>query len=81
PDSVLALVDSLSVEMLREIWLAREPVPELRVQAITSGSVEAIRAYLSGLQHYRRSEWAPAVTALEQAVAEDSTFALALYHL
>ncbi|MGD2215856.1 MAG: hypothetical protein PVJ64_03830 [Gemmatimonadales bacterium] len=81
PDSVLALVDSLGVEMLREIWLAREPVPELRVEAITSGSVEAIRAYLLGLQHYRRSEWDLAVTALERAVAEDSTFALALYHL
>jgi tetratricopeptide (TPR) repeat protein len=81
PDSVLALVDSLSIEMLREIWLAREPIPELRVEAITSGSVEAIRDYLVGLQHYRRSEWELAVTALERAVAEDSTFALALYHL
>jgi tetratricopeptide (TPR) repeat protein len=81
PDSVLALVDSLSIEMLREIWLAREPVPALRVQAITSGSVDAIRAYLLGLQHYRRSEWDAAVRALERAVAEDSTFALALYHL
>jgi tetratricopeptide (TPR) repeat protein len=80
-DSVLALVDGLGIELLREIWLAREPVPHLRVSGITTTSVDAIRAYLDGMQHYRRSEWDAAITALQAAVEQDSTFALAHYKL
>ncbi|UCC82580.1 MAG: hypothetical protein JSW46_16635 [Gemmatimonadota bacterium] len=80
-DSVLALVDGLGIDLLREIWLAREPLPHLRVSAITTASVDAIRAYLKGMQHYRRSVWDSAIVALQTAVAEDSTFALAHHKL
>jgi len=80
-DSVLALVDGLGIDLLREIWLAREPLPHLRVSAITTTSVDAIRAYLEGMQHYRRSEWDAAIVALQAAVERDSTFALAHYKL
>lgn len=80
-DSVLALVDSLGINLLRKIWLAREPVPNLRIAGITTGSVEAIRAYLRGQQHYRRSEWDSAAVEFERAVEADSTFALAHYRL
>lgn len=80
-DSVLAMVDSLGLDLLREIWLAREPIPNLRVSAITTGSVDAIRPYLLGSQYYRRSRWDSAKAALQKAVAEDSTFALAHYRL
>jgi tetratricopeptide (TPR) repeat protein len=80
-DSVLALVDELGIDLLREIWLAREPLPHLRVSAITTASVEAIRAYLEGMQHYRRSEWDSAIVALQAAVEEDSAFALAHHKL
>ena len=54
--------------MLREIWIAREPVPNLRVSGITTGNVDAIRAYLRGQQYYRRSSWDSAVAAFQQAV-------------
>ncbi|NIN73119.1 MAG: hypothetical protein GTO46_14565 [Gemmatimonadetes bacterium] len=80
-DSVLALVDGLGIDLLREIWLAREPIPNLRVSAITTTSVDAIRAYLEGMQHYRRSRWDSAIAALQIAVEEDSTFALAHHKL
>jgi tetratricopeptide (TPR) repeat protein/TolB-like protein len=80
-DSVLALVDGLGIDLLRKIWLAREPVPHLRVSAITTTSVDAIRAYLEGMQYYRRSEWDSAIVALRAAVEQDSTFALAQYKL
>lgn len=80
-DSVLALVDQLGVSLLREIWLAHEPLPNLRVSGITTSDVDAIRAYLRGQQHYRRSEWDSAFAAFQQAIEADSTFALAHYRL
>ncbi len=80
-DSVLALVDRLGANLLREIWLAREPVPNLRVAGITTENVDAIRAYLKGQQHYRQSQWDSALVAFQAAVDADSTFALAHYRL
>ncbi len=80
-EDVLALVDSLGLNLLRDIWLAHEPVPNLRVSGITTGNVDAIRAYLRGQQHYRRSQWDSALVAFQQAVERDSTFALAHYRL
>ncbi len=81
PDSLLSLVDGLSLELLREIWLARAPIPNLRVSAITTGSLEALRAYLEGQQYYRRSQWDRAIAAFQRAVEADSSFALAHYRL
>jgi tetratricopeptide (TPR) repeat protein len=80
-DSVLALVDELALSLLREIWIAREPVPNLRVAGITTDNVDAIRAYLRGQQYYRESNWDSALVAFSEAVNEDSTFALAHYRL
>ena len=80
-DSLLALVDSLGLDLLRKIWLAREPIPNLRVSGVTTGSVDAIRAYLRGQQHYRRSDWDSARVAFGEAVEADSTFALAHFRL
>ena len=80
-DSVLALVDSLGLNLLRDIWLAHEPVPNLRVSGITTGELDAIRAYLRGQQYYRRSRWDSALAAFQLAVDSDSTFALAHYRL
>jgi serine/threonine-protein kinase len=80
-DSVLALVDSLSLRLLREIWRSRQPLPDLRVSAITTGSLNATRAYLQGEQYYRRSHWDSAAAAFGTAIGEDPTFALALYRM
>jgi len=80
-DSVLGLVDSLSLRLLREIWRSRRPLPDLRVSAITTGSLDAIRADLLGEQYYRRSHWDSAAAAFGDAIAADPTFALALFRM
>ena len=80
-DSVLALVDELSRAMVREIWRSKEPVPSLRVGALTTTSLAAMREYLTGEQRYRRSEWDSAAAAFQRGVEQDSTFALAQYRL
>ena len=80
-DSVLALVDSLSLRLVREIWQSNEPVPSVRVSGLTTGSLAAMREYLVGEQYYRRSTWDSAAAAFTRAIALDSTFALAHYRL
>ncbi len=80
-DSVLALVDSLSLRLLRSVWRSRQPLPDLRVSAITTGSLDATRAFLEGEQHYRRSQWDSALAAFGTAIREDPTFALALFRM
>jgi TolB-like protein/tetratricopeptide (TPR) repeat protein len=80
-DSVLQLVDQLSLSLVREIWRAREPVPSLRVTGLTTNSLAAMREYLMGEQFYRRSAWDSAQAAFGRAIEQDSTFALAHYRL
>jgi tetratricopeptide (TPR) repeat protein len=78
---VLAVVDSFSVALLREVWRSQEPVPQFNVAAITTGDPQAIRAYLQGERFYRASSWDSAEVAFGRAVEADSTFALAHYRL
>lgn len=78
---VIRLVDELSVKLLAEIWRAREPIPSLSIAAVTSASLPAIRAYLRGERHYREARWDSSYAAFEEAVAQDSTFALAYARL
>ena len=47
----------------------------------TTGSLEAYRAYLSGVDHLNKWELGDAIADLEQATQIDSTFGLAYYHL
>jgi serine/threonine-protein kinase len=74
---ILSMVDSLSVRLLREIWRSSEALPDVRVSAVTSGSVDAVRAYLAGAQYARRAMWDSAITWFADAVLMDSAFALA----
>ena len=76
-DSVLGLVDRLSVTLLRDVWRSREPVPNLQIAALTTDSLAALRAYLEGEQAYRRVAFDSALTAYTRATEVDSTFALA----
>lgn len=81
PDDVLRLVDELSVDLLRDVWRSREPVPQLRAGAIISSRPSALRAYLRGEQLYRGLAWDSAVPHFREAVTQDSTFALAALRL
>lgn len=74
------LVDHLAVELVKSV-LEDEEVPDVRVSAVTTTSVPALRAYLEGTQAFRRSRFDEARRAFGRAVEEDSTFALAAYGL
>jgi tetratricopeptide (TPR) repeat protein len=80
-EDILALVDTLGLQLLRALWRSDEPLPGFRVSAMTTSSVDAIRAYLEGERYYRLARWRDAIGAFEQAVDSDSTFALAHYRL
>jgi class 3 adenylate cyclase/tetratricopeptide (TPR) repeat protein len=82
PDSLLALVDRLSVEVLRAN-VAGEALKlgELDPRRITTASLAAVRAYLEGEQQFRRSRFKEAAAAYTRAIEADSTFAFAYYRL
>jgi len=50
-----------------------------RSAALTSRSLPALRHFFRGENHFRRGSYAEAASEFDQAVAEDSTFALAMY--
>jgi serine/threonine-protein kinase len=76
-DSVLGVVDRLSLALLRDIWRSKEPLPNLRLASLTSDSIGALREYLQGEGYYRKLAWDSAQSAYTRAVEIDSTFALA----
>jgi tetratricopeptide (TPR) repeat protein len=63
--------------------LAKAPgdMPALDLAGVTTASPMALKAYLDGEAHYRRSEFAEAAEAWERAVRADSLFALAYLSL
>jgi serine/threonine-protein kinase len=73
------LVDELS----RQLMAGEVPEPNdlVRLAARTSTSVAALRAFLDGERAIRSGRHAAALEAFQQAVTEDSTFALAYYRL
>jgi eukaryotic-like serine/threonine-protein kinase len=76
-DSMLTLVDRLSLALLRDVWRSREPLPAVRLASQTTDSIAALRAFLQGEQYYRRLAFDSAAQAYNRAVEVDSTFALA----
>ena len=76
-DRVDRLTDSLTVRMLQELGRTR-PIGSVRRAGFGSASLAAIKAFLQGEQHLRRSEWDSALGYYERAVQLDSTFPLAL---
>jgi eukaryotic-like serine/threonine-protein kinase len=68
PDSVPALVDRLTAELL-----AGEAG---RTELATLTSLPALRAYFDGQRSYRVGRWADALRAFSKSIRADSTFAL-----
>jgi tetratricopeptide (TPR) repeat protein len=82
PDSLFTLVDRLSIDVLAAIWQGEErPNADVDLARITTTSLPALKAYLEGESLLRRADYEGAVAAYERAVAADSTFAFALFHL
>jgi hypothetical protein len=79
-DQISDLVDELTLDLLRSIWEG-DDIPEVRVSAMTTASIPALRAYLEGERLFRYSQFAEAQAAFTEAIEEDSTFAIAHYRL
>jgi DNA-binding SARP family transcriptional activator/Flp pilus assembly protein TadD len=74
------LVDGLAAQLL----VNRPEGPDTRltrVAALTTRSIDALRAYVDGERAYRAGRYQEAVDAFERATALDTSFALAWYRL
>ncbi len=73
PDSLSALTDSVTWRVLTEVWRHGKP-PTPTLEAITTRSVEALRAYLDGEEAAIAGRYEEAKAAYARATAADSTF-------
>lgn len=81
-DSTFALLDRLSIEILRLV--PRPPgseLPEADLARLTTRSIDGLKAFLEGESFYRRSDFGRAIDAYKRAVRIDSSFAKAHYRL
>jgi class 3 adenylate cyclase/tetratricopeptide (TPR) repeat protein len=80
PDSLFALVDRLSIEVLRAIYReGGHALPQMRaLESVTTTSLPALKSYLSGETLYRSGDFQAALAEYERAIASDSLFALAI---
>ena len=76
-DRMDRLGDSLTFRLLRGLGRTR-PIGSVRLAGFGSSSVPAVKAFLQGEQHLRRSEWDSALGYYERAIRLDTTFPLAL---
>lgn len=81
PDSLMSLVDRLSVHIVRVILEREGDIPEIDLASLATESHEALLAYLEGEVHFRHFDLTAAKEAYMRAIQVDSTFALAHYRL
>ena len=82
PDSVLVLVDRLSIEILRAVLQGQEgDLPDVNLARATTTSLPALKAFLEGEVLFRRGDFEGSIPAYERAVEADSTFAMANWRL
>jgi len=77
-DSLFNVVDRLSAQILAATRKGQDAQLS-QSAAVTTGSLPALRKYLDGEEKYRLTHYDSAATAFAEAVAIDSTFALAYY--
>jgi len=75
-DSIVPLFEQLVLDLLPQQAGERHTYAELMTP-----SLDAMRAYLRGRSHYMAGEWHAAITAFNQALEQDSAFALAAFYL
>jgi serine/threonine-protein kinase len=71
------LADSVGIRILQALGRSRA-IGSVQQVSMGSRSLPALKAFLQGEQFYRRGLWDSALTRYDQAIAADSTFALAL---
>ncbi len=76
-------IDELSSEISRSIGISFSKIAaeKMKVIDVTTNSIEAYNYYLKGREDYDRYYAEDAVKSLENAIAIDSTFAMAHYYL
>ncbi|HEX4562741.1 MAG TPA: serine/threonine-protein kinase [Gemmatimonadales bacterium] len=80
-DRIDRLADSVAVHVLQAIGATRiRGLGLARATGIGSASLPAVRAFLTGEQFLRHSEWDSALVAYQQAFGIDSGFTLAYAH-
>src|SRR4029450_7538745 len=73
PADLAALTDSLTVALVRQLWLLRgAPAPS--PAAVTTRSLAALRAYLEGERLAAQFSLRAAADAFTHSIAADSTF-------
>lgn len=72
-----ALADTVAIRVIRALGAGGELGGGARVTSIGTSSLPALKAYLQGVQFYRRGITDSSLTAFESAVAADSNFSLA----
>jgi tetratricopeptide (TPR) repeat protein len=82
PDSIFALIDRLAMGVLGVVFQEHPgDLPPIDLAAVTTSSLPALKAYLDGEVHFRKTELGEAIEAWERAVRADTLFALAYYGL
>jgi TolB-like protein len=77
-DSLGALTDSATLSLLRQVWQRGDP-PSPSLDAVTTRSLPALRAFLDGERELGADRWEEAALAYRSAIAADSTFDLARF--
>ncbi len=75
-----ALADQISAAILQdlEVPVLKDAQPDMPVSELLSSNTAALRAYIEGTASYQtKNDFAAAVPLLEQAIAQDPTFAAA----
>ena len=73
--NVAILAQQLTIAVLQQLRSVRQ-IGAFRQTALATTALPALKAFLEGEQFYRRSAWDSAVSSYEQALRQDSTFAL-----
>ncbi len=80
-DSLLSLVDQITIKVLAAAWQGRLPSAEINLGRITTLSLPALKSFLNGERLLRQGNYAEAVAQYREAVVADSTFAIGYYRL
>jgi TolB-like protein len=78
--NIAVLTDEIALAVLRQIW-RRGPAPVPSLAAITTRSVDALRAFLDGERAIAESRFYQAPADFERAISADSSFWFAYWRL
>jgi tetratricopeptide (TPR) repeat protein len=79
-DEVLRVLDNVAADLLAE-YFSRPNERTTRVACETAGSFEVFKSYLTGERLYRMGHLTEAVEAFQNAVDQDTTFAVGYFRL